>query len=244
MSSLIQINNDSERQTTSARSLWEFLDKPYDKFTKWFDKFKEYGFGENEDFREVCTKIHTSNGAEHDAVDYEITIDMAKELSMLQRSEKGKQARQYFIELEKQWNTPEAIFARALKMANNKLLEMKNVVINLETKIEEQKPLVLFAETCIASNDSLLVREVAKLASKKGINIGEKRLWKKLREWEVVNGHNEPYQRAFDAGWFETRQGSYSTPYGTETYRTYKVTPKGQIYIIERLRKEMEYISA
>jgi anti-repressor protein len=109
----------------------------------------------------------------------------------------------------------------------------------LESKIEEQKPMVLFAESCITSNDSLLVREVAKLASKKGIIIGDKRLWQKLREWGVVSPDNEPYQRAFDAGWFETKQGAYNTPYGSETYRTYKVTPRGQIYIIERLKKEL-----
>lgn len=109
----------------------------------------------------------------------------------------------------------------------------------LTTKIEQDKPLVLFAESCIASNDSLLVREVAKLASKKGITIGEKRLWEKLREWDVVSKSNEPYQKAFDAGWFEVKQGTYNTPYGSETYRTYKVSPKGQIYIIERLKKEL-----
>ncbi len=109
----------------------------------------------------------------------------------------------------------------------------------LSAKIEQDKPLVMFAESCIASNDSLLVREVAKLASKKGIIIGEKRLWQKLREWGIVSPSNEPYQKAFDAGWFEVKKGAYITPFGPETYCTYKVTPKGQIYIIERLKKEL-----
>lgn len=109
----------------------------------------------------------------------------------------------------------------------------------LSAKIEQDKPLVMFAESCIASNDSLLVREVAKLASKKGIIIGEKRLWSKLREWGIVSPSNEPYQKAFDAGWFEVKKGAYITPFGPETYCTYKVTPKGQIYIIERLKKEL-----
>lgn len=120
------------------------------------------------------------------------------------------------------------------------LKEERERTKQLTAKIEQDKPLVMFAESCIASNDSLLVREVAKLASKKGIIIGEKRLWQKLREWGVVSPDNEPYQRAFDAGWFETRQGTYNTPYGAETYRTYKVTPKGQVYIIEKLKKVKE----
>ncbi len=236
---LIKISYNNDRQTTSARSLWEFLDKPYTRFDLWFEKYKDYGFIENHDFKAYVVKTTHANGRDYEATDYEITIDMAKELAMLQKTEKGKQARQYFIELEKRWNSPEAVMARALKMADAKILEYKNAAIQLETKIEQQKPLVLFAESCIASNDSLLVREVAKLASKKGIVIGEKRLWKKLREWGIVTSKNEPYQYAFDNSWFETKQGIYNTPYGSETYRTYKVTPKGQIYIIEKLKKEL-----
>lgn len=231
MNELITVNYDSDRPTTGARSLWEFLDKPHGEFMKWFSRYVEYGFTENVDYRPYRQISRHANGRDYEVTDYEITIDMAKELCMLQRTEKGKIARQYFIELEKKWNSPEAVFARALRMADERIK-------SLETTVEQQKPLVLFAETCIASDDSLLVREVAKLASKKDVTIGEKRLWRKLREWGVVNKKNEPYQYAFDAEWFEVKQGAYSTPYGTETYRTYKVTPKGQVYIIEKLKKE------
>jgi phage antirepressor YoqD-like protein len=111
----------------------------------------------------------------------------------------------------------------------------------LMDKLEQQKPLVMFAETCIASNDSILVRELAKLASKNGVMIGEKRLYKKLREWGLILGRkNEPSQKAMDANWFEVKKGTYSTPYGSEAYATTKVSPKGQVYIIERLRKEQK----
>jgi anti-repressor protein len=109
----------------------------------------------------------------------------------------------------------------------------------LVDKLEQQKPLVMFAETCIASNDSILVRELAKLASKNGVIIGEKRLYKKLREWGLILGRkNEPSQKAMEANWFEVKKGTYSTPYGSESFSTTKVSPKGQVYIIERLKKE------
>jgi len=133
-------------------------------------------------------------------------------------------------------NYKEALLALVAAEEEKEQLQIEN--LNKSQMLEHQKPLVLFAETCIASNDSLLVREVAKLASKQGVIIGEKRLWQKLREWEVVSPSNEPYQKAFDAGWFEVRRGTYNTPYGSEAYSTYKITPKGQIYIIEKLKKE------
>jgi len=235
MTNLIPINYDNDRQTVSAKALYDFLELDKSQWARWYRQNIEA----DECFTERIDYIPLdmmSNG--NQTKDFQLTIEMAKELSMLARTPKGKQARQYFIELEKQWNSPEAVMARALKMADNKILALQNNVSQLQTALEEQKPLVLFAETCIASNDSLLVREVAKLASKQGIIIGEKRLWQKLREWEVVSPSNEPYQRAFDAGWFETRRGTYNTPYGSEAYSTYKVTPKGQIYIIEKLKKE------
>ena len=125
-----------------------------------------------------------------------------------------------------------------------KLKEEREKNRQLADKLEQQKPLVMFAETCIASNDSILVRELAKLASKNGVMIGEKRLYKKLREWGLILGRkNEPSQRAMDAEWFEVKKGTYSTPYGSEAFSTSKVTPKGQIYVIERLRKEQSEAS-
>lgn len=135
--------------------------------------------------------------------------------------------------IEKVLTDPDTIIqlATALK-------EERKARIDAEEKLEDQKPLVMFAETCIASNDCLLVREVAKLATKNGIIIGEKRLWQKLREWGEVSKKNEPYQHAMDAGRWEVKQGTYNTPYGSDTYRTFKVTPKGQVYIIEKLRRE------
>jgi anti-repressor protein len=236
MNELIPINYNNDRQTVTGRDLHTLLEveTPYDK---WFPRMTEYGFNEGIDF---TTFLSESTGG-RPATNHQITIEMAKELCMLQRTEKGKQARQYFIELEKAWNSPESVMARAVKMADAKILSLQGRVDVLQQTIEQQKPLILFAETCIASNDSLLVREVAKLASKQGAVIGEKRLWQKLREWEVVSHTNEPYQRAMDAGWFEIRQGTYNTPYGSETYRTPKVTPKGQIYIIEKLKKELAH---
>lgn len=111
--------------------------------------------------------------------------------------------------------------------------------IAAENKLDYQRPLVAFAETCMDSDRNMLVREVAKLASKNGIMVGERRLYNKLREWGMVcQNSTEPTQRAMELGIFEVIKGVKQTPKGARDWETTKVTPKGQAYIINRLRKE------
>ena len=121
MNELLKANYDNERITLSARELHKFLEIET-PFKKWFGRMAEYGFQENIDFREVMDKIVQNPQGGRPSTDYEISIDMAKEISMLQRSEKGKQARQYFIELEKKWNSPEQIMARAVLLSNSNIV--------------------------------------------------------------------------------------------------------------------------
>lgn len=129
MTNLIPINYDNDRQTVSGRSLHEFLEV-FTAYKDWFPRMCEYGFIEGTDFSSILSE---STGG-RPATDHQVTIEMAKELCMLQRTEKGKLARHYFIELEKQWNSPEAVMARALKMADKKLLFLQNSVDMLQTE--------------------------------------------------------------------------------------------------------------
>lgn len=130
-------------------------------------------------------------------------IMAAKEICMLARTEKGKQARQYFIELEKAWNTPESVMARALKMADRRISDLSANVIRLNERIEQDKPKVAFADSVSASKDSILIGDMAKLIKQNGYDIGQKRLFNWLRE----NGYlirrkgadyNSPTQKAMD----------------------------------------------
>ncbi|WP_034438583.1 BRO family protein [Clostridium ihumii] len=127
------------------------------------------------------------------------------------------------------------ILAKAVLIAQ-KTIEKKNKII------EEQKPLVNFANKVSESQNSLLVREVAKLASKKGISIGEKRLWQKLRDWNLIfKNSREPKQYGIDRGYFEVIEGTRENSKGTFTYQTTRITGKGQVYVISRLEKEMQF---
>ncbi|MSU01801.1 phage antirepressor KilAC domain-containing protein [Tissierella pigra] len=246
MSNLIKINYQGDRQTTSARDLWEFLGKPYTEFPKWFNHYKEYGFAENLDFRVIERFVDDVNvfGGKRKLTDYEITIDMAKELAMLQKSEKGKIARKYFIDLEKKWNSPEAIMARALKMADEKMLEYKSNIIQLEGRIQENKPKVIFAEALEASNNSILVGELAKLLARNGIeDMGQNRLFVWLRKNGYLHKKGEQYnlptQLATDLEIIEVKTTTINNPDGSvRVTKTPKITGKGQIYFVNKFKEK------
>jgi anti-repressor protein len=126
---LIPINYNNDRQTVTGRDLHRFLEVE-SNYTTWFKRMAEYGFTEGTDF--IPFSEESTGGRPSD--NHQLTIEMAKELCMLQRTDKGKIARQYFIELEKQWNSPEAVMARALKMADNKILSLQGSVTILQTE--------------------------------------------------------------------------------------------------------------
>jgi len=135
MNEIIKVNYENpNRPTVSGRELHKGLEvkTPY---TMWFERMEKYGFTENSDFVTVHKSVIRSDGTEmpQETFDHQLTLDMAKELCMIQRSDKGKEFRQYFIECEKAWNSPEAIMARALQWANSQL----------ETALEQNKQLKL-----------------------------------------------------------------------------------------------------
>ena len=172
MNSLIPINYDNDRQTVSARTLWQFLERPYRDFTEWFNQFKTYGFAESIDFRTLSENIEKPQGG-RPSVDYEITVEMAKELCMLQRTEKGKQARQYFIELEKQWNSPESIMSRALQFAQRQLEGLTLQLTMKDQVISELKPKADYTDTILKNKGLVTITQIAKDYGMSGTKMNE-----------------------------------------------------------------------
>lgn len=229
MNEIIKVNE--ETMTVSARELHEKLNIA-SNFTTWFNRMCEYGFTEGIDF---FPKMEESSGG-RPATDYDVTIAMAKEICMIQRTEIGKQVRQYFINIEKAWNTPEMAMARGLKAAQLLISQKDEQIKLLEADNSRMKPKEIFADAVSASDTSILVRDFAKILRQNGIDMGEKRLYKWLREnGYIIKGTTQPTQRAMELGLFEvierSVQRSDMSPIVTMTT---KITGKGQQYFINK----------
>ena len=148
MNELIKVDFTGERPAVSARELHEFLEVGAD-YRHWFPRMCEYGFVEGQDFNPVKIDRVQQEGnrlVSRMIDDAALSIDMAKEICMLQRNEKGKTARQYFLQLEKDWNSPEKVMARALQIADKKIKELEENKLALEAEVKANAPLVLFAK--------------------------------------------------------------------------------------------------
>lgn len=221
-----------------GRELYEFLDIT-ERYNSWFDRMIQYGFTKNLDFTSVKSFTVVNNGAKREIDDHALSIDMAKEISMIQRNEKGKQARQYFLQVEKAWNSPEMIMKRALQIADRKM-------IDLQDKIKADKPKVLFADSVSASHTSILVGDLAKLLKQNGVDIGAHRLFTWLRENGFLikrkgTDWNMPTQRSMDMELFEIKESAHNNPDGSvRVTKTSKVTGKGQVYFINKFLKDTD----
>lgn len=225
MEELIKITQKDGIQAVSARELYDFIGTT-ERFSKWFERFSDYGlFVKDVDYAPY-QMVHPLNHQE--ITDYAMTIDMAKEISMLQRSERGKEARMYFIECEKMLRTKFDIpqtYADALQLAANQAKQIEE-----QTKlIEEQKPKADFYDAVTGSKDAI---DMALCAKTLNMGIGRNRLFDFLRTRLVLDRNNIPYQKFIDRGYFRTIEQKYTKPDGTTC-----INIKTVVY-----QKGMEYI--
>lgn len=230
MNELLKIDtSNAERITVSARDLYKFLEAT-ERFNSWFDRMKQYGLTEGEDFS-GCKVFNTLARQELD--DYQLTIDTAKQIAMLQRNEKGTLARKYFIQVENAWNSPERVMARALTIANK-------TIETLKIENSEMKPKALFADAVASSKTSILIGQLAKILTQNGYQIGQNRLFEKLRNDGFLSSRkgtdwNMPQQRYVEQGIFEIKESTHIDGNGVNiTTKTVKVTGKGQQYFINK----------
>ena len=174
MQEIINITlNENHEPVVSARDLHKGLEVK-SKYNDWLKRMLDYGFSEGIDFVAIAQKKVTAQGNQTEFIEHVFNLDSAKEIAMIQRNDKGKEVRKYFIQVEKDFNSPEKIMARALLMADKK-------VHKLEAQIEADRPKVLFADAVSASKSSCLIGELAKILKQNGIDIGQNKLFQWLR---------------------------------------------------------------
>lgn len=233
---LIKVQSDNEKQLVSARELHKALNVKT-RFSQWVSQnFKH--FRENIDFSSVVTTTHQNQyGGTKEIQDYALSVEMAKHIAMMSGTEKGYEIRDYFIQIEQAWNSPEMIMKRALEIANKKVEQLK-------IENEQMKPKALFADAVTASHTSILVGDLAKILKQNGVDIGAKRLFAWLRERGYLIKRkgaewNSPTQKSMDLGLFETKETVIQRPDGgVDVKKTPKVTGKGQVYFINKFKKQ------
>ena len=185
MNELIKVTpNEKGEQTVSARELHEFIQSKQD-FSTWIKaRIDKYGFIENQDFIRIHKKMEANNAT---IIEYAITIDVAKELSMVEANDNGREARRYFIKCEKAALEIHKRLASPREMAQM-VIEAENAKEALQLQLDIQKPKVLFADSVSESKDSVLIKELVGYLKQNGIDIGQNRLFEWLRQHSYFCG--------------------------------------------------------
>lgn len=197
---------NTENQTVSARELHEKLNIN-SNFSTWFGRMVEYGFSKGTDF---FPKMEESTGG-RPATDYEVSVDMAKQICMIQRTPEGKRIRQYLIDLEKAWNTPEQVMARALRIADRTISGLTAQVEELQTENQKMLPKADFYDAVTSSSDTMSVSEVAKILN---LGFGQNKLFRFMRDRRILMSNNLPYQEYIRRGYFRVIEQKYDRPDG------------------------------
>lgn len=245
MNELIKVNYDTEQPTVSARDLHKVLEVS-SRFSRWFDTNKEM-FIEGEDYNKCTSSTVVNNGAVRELEDYEITVLMAKHLSMMSRTEKGKDIRNYLIDLEKAWNTPEQVMARALKMAGKTIDSLKDrckflggQVVEQQKLIEEMTPKANYVDHILESKSLVATTQIAKDYGMSAMRFNQ--ILNSLKIQYKVNKQWVLYSKYQNCGYVHSKTIDITRSNGDPdvTMQT-QWTQKGRLFLYEELKKNDIY---
>lgn len=241
MNEVLKINYEAEQPTVSARELHEALGVA-SRFSRWFDSNKEL-FVEGEDYNKCTSSTVVNNGARRELEDYSMSVLMAKHICLMSRTEKGKRCRDYLIDLEKAWNTPEQIMARALKMANHSIESLKDrckflgeQVVEQQQIITELQPKANYVDMILQSKSLVTITQIAKDYGMSGRKLNK--ILKELKIQYKVGGQWVLYSKYQNGGYVHSRTIDITRTDGRAdvTMQT-EWTQKGRLFLYEELKK-------
>lgn len=232
MKDLIKIDVDENQEPiVNGRELYKALEVKT-AYKDWFPRMCEYGFKENEDF---CSILSESTGG-RPSTNHILKLDMAKEIAMLQRTDKGKEVRKYFIQVEKDFNSPEKIMARALKIAENRIniLQLENA--QNKQIIGELKPKADYTDTILKNKGLVTMTAIAK-----DYGMTAKKLNEKLHDLGVQYKQSEQwflYSKYHNNGYTHSETHNYKHRDGRDDIKMYtKWTQKGRLFLYNLLKE-------
>jgi anti-repressor protein len=224
------IKVDFDNQVVKGRDLYEALEIK-ERFSVWASRQKAV-FGDEITSVGSPTEVQNNGGIQiRELEDFVVSVDNAKHICLMCKTDKGKACRDYLIKICDAWNTPEQVMARALKLADRTISDLK-------LQIEEQKPLVDFANHVAESADTIDASTLARLAKDEHIDIVRNKLITWLKEKGVLMSNRLPYQKFIDRGLMNVVEVTKQTAYGTQLHQKTVFTGKGQIWVIEKLKRE------
>lgn len=241
MNEVLKINYETEQPTVSARELHEALGVA-SRFSRWFDSNKEL-FVEGEDYNKCTSSTVVNNGARRELEDYSMSVLMAKHICLMSRTEKGKRCRDYLIDLEKAWNTPEQIMARALKMANHSIESLKGrckflgeQVVEQQQIITELQPKANYVDMILQSKSLVTITQIAKDYGMSGRKLNK--ILKELKIQYKVGGQWVLYSKYQNGGYVHSRTIDITrTDSRADVTMQTEWTQKGRLFLYEELKK-------
>lgn len=219
----------------NGRDLHEFLEVKA-RYNDWFSRMVEYGFVENVDFVAITQKRVTAQGNETTYTDHHIKVEMAKEIAMIQRNEKGKQARQYFLEIERRWNSPEMVVKRAHEFLQKRVDALTTENLVLEQQNKELKPKADYTDRILKNKGLVTIGQIAK-----DYGMSAQSLNKQLHELGVQykqSGQWLLYAKHQDKGYTHSETVNIQRSDGTlDITMNTKWTQKGRLFIYGLLKR-------
>lgn len=228
--------NESGNLLVSGRDLHKFVESN-ERYSKWIGRMLVYGFVENLDYTSGQKSTVVNNGAERILEDHFLTVDMAKEISMLQRNDKGKQARQYFLELERRWNSPEMIIKRAHEFLEKKVAALTTSNLMLEQQVNELKPKADYTDSILKNKGLVTIGQIAKDYGKSAQAMNKilhdlKVQYKQGDQWLL-------YAKYHDKGYTHSNTVDITKKDGSKDVRmNTKWTQKGRLFIYDLLKDD------
>lgn len=232
MNELIKISyNKSDEPVVSGRDLHEKLEVKT-AYKDWFPRMCEYGFQDGKDF---CSILSESTGG-RPSTDHIITLDMAKQIAMIQRTDKGKEIREYFIEIEKAWSSPEKLMARALKVAERTISQLETTVAVQSQQLAEAAPKVSYYDLILNCKDLISISKIAKDYGMSAVKMNDL-----LRDMGIQYRQGNVwllYQKYAAQGYTSTKTHEYIGSDGTNHAKTATYwTQKGRLFIYNKLKE-------